>query len=69
MPGVVVDYLASQIKVADPSCVKTYLERRSTRFEHQAWATGDGPKALFYSAVARLRAERVLLPEGDDATR
>jgi hypothetical protein len=28
----------------------------------QAWATGDGPKALFYSAVARLRAERVLLP-------
>jgi hypothetical protein len=28
----------------------------------QAWATGDGPKALFYSAIARLRAERVLLP-------
>lgn len=74
--------MASQIKVADPSCVKAYLERRSTRFEHQAeicdgygyrsypsakesllaWVTGDGPKALFYSAVARLRAERVLLP-------
>lgn len=80
--------MASQIKVADPSCVKAYLERKSTRFEHQAeicdgygyrsyplvkesllawvgdqaWATGDGPKALFYSAVARLRAERVLLP-------
>ncbi|WP_082312870.1 DUF4158 domain-containing protein [Salinispora fenicalii] len=88
VPGVVVDYVASQIKVADPSCVKAYLERRPTRFEHQtetcevygfrsypsvkesllawvgdqAWATGDGPKALFYSAVARLRAERVLLP-------
>ncbi|MEU8242598.1 hypothetical protein AB0C07_30460 [Actinoplanes missouriensis] len=28
----------------------------------QAGATGDGPKALFCSAVARLRAERVLLP-------
>jgi hypothetical protein len=88
VPSVVVDSVASQIKVADPSCVKAYLERRSTRFEHQAeicdgygyrsypsakesllawvgdqaWATGDGPKALFYSAVARLRAERVLLP-------
>jgi hypothetical protein len=80
--------VASQIKVADPSCLKAYLERKPTRFEHQAeigevygyrsypaakdrllawvgdqaWATGDGPKALFYSAVARLRAELVLLP-------
>ncbi len=88
VPTVVVDYVASQVGVADPSCVKAYLERRPTRFEHQveicevygyrpyasakarllgwvgdqAWATGDGPKALFYSAVARLRAERVLLP-------
>ena len=65
-------------EVADPSCVKAYLERKPTRFEHQAeicevygcrsypvakdrllawvgdqaWATGDGPKALFCSAVA-----------------
>lgn len=88
VPSVVVDYVASQIGVADPSCVKAYLERRQTRFDHQeeicrvygyspyawakarllgwvgdqAWATGDGPKALFYSAVARLRAEQVLLP-------
>ncbi|MBW6435839.1 DUF4158 domain-containing protein [Actinoplanes hulinensis] len=78
VPSVVVDYVASQIKVADPSCVKAYLERKPTRFEHQAeickvygyhsypsvkdsllawvgdqaWATGDGPKALFYSVVA-----------------
>jgi Domain of unknown function (DUF4158) len=28
----------------------------------QAWTTNDGPKSLFYAAVARLRAERVLLP-------
>jgi hypothetical protein len=88
VPTVVVDYVASQVGVADPSCLKAYLERRPTRFEHQAeicavygyssyagakdrllawvgdqaWATGDGPKALFYSAIARLRAERVLLP-------
>jgi hypothetical protein len=87
VPNVVLDYLASQLGVVDPSCVKAYLERKQTRYDHQdeicavygyspypaakdrllawgdqAWATGDGPKALFYSAIARLRAERVLLP-------
>ena len=88
VPTVVVDYLGVQIGVADPSCVKAYLERKQTRYDHQeeicqvygyspytaakgrllawvgdqAWATGDGPKTLFYSAIARLRAERVLLP-------
>jgi TnpA family transposase len=88
VPTVVVDYVASQVGVADPSCVKAYLDRRQTRYDHQdeicavygygpyaaakdrllawvgdqAWATGDGPRALFYSAIARLRAERVLLP-------
>lgn len=36
VPGVVIDYVASQAKVADPSCVKAYLERKPTRFEHQA---------------------------------
>ncbi|MGH3409528.1 MAG: DUF4158 domain-containing protein [Streptosporangiaceae bacterium] len=88
VPAVVVDYVASQVGVADSSCVKAYPDRKPTRFEHQAeicavygyspytgakdrllawvgdqaWATGDGPKALFCSAIARLRAERVLLP-------
>jgi TnpA family transposase len=87
VPTVVVDYVASQVGVADPSCAKAYLERKQTRYDHQdeicevfgyssyaaakdrllawvgdqGWATGDGPKALFYSALARLRAERVLL--------
>jgi len=28
----------------------------------RAWTTGDGPKALFDAAVARLREQRVLLP-------
>ncbi|MBJ7611391.1 MAG: DUF4158 domain-containing protein [Candidatus Dormibacteraeota bacterium] len=28
------EYLAEQLAVADPSCVKRYTERRSTRFEH-----------------------------------
>ena len=88
VPGVVVGYVAEQIGVADPSCLKRYLERRATRFEHQAeiaatygyasfasareelagwldalvWTSGDGPRALFYAAVAWLRERRVLLP-------
>ncbi len=34
VPTVVVDYLADQLGIADPSCAKQYMERRSTRFEH-----------------------------------
>jgi TnpA family transposase len=88
VPGVVVDYVAEQVGVGDPSCVKRYTERRSTWFEHQteivevygytsfasgkadlrrwvddlAWTSGDGPRSLFYAAVAWLRQRRVLLP-------
>jgi hypothetical protein len=36
VPTPVVDYLAVQLGVGDPSCVKRYLDRRNTRFEHQA---------------------------------
>lgn len=88
VPTEVLDFLAEQVEVADASAVKGYLERRSTRFEHQAeiaaaywyrelsgvqqelarsidhqaWLTGDGPKALFDAAVLWLRERRVLLP-------
>jgi hypothetical protein len=34
VPAEVVDYVADQLGIADPSCVKRYIERRSTRFEH-----------------------------------
>jgi hypothetical protein len=34
VPGVVLDYLAGQLGVADRSCVARYMERRTTRFEH-----------------------------------
>jgi hypothetical protein len=34
VPIEVVAYLAEQLGVADPSCVKRYTERRTTRFEH-----------------------------------
>jgi len=36
VPAVMLDYVAGQIGVADPSCLKRYTERRTTRFEHQA---------------------------------
>jgi len=36
VPTPVVDYLASQLQVDDASRVKRYLERRNTRYEHQA---------------------------------
>ena len=35
VPNVVVDYLAEQLQITDPSCVKRYTERAKTRFEHQ----------------------------------
>ena len=36
VPMAVLDDVAFQLEVADPSCVKRYTERRPTRFEHQA---------------------------------
>ena len=34
VPNAVLEYLANQLDIADPSCVKRYTERRTTRFEH-----------------------------------
>jgi hypothetical protein len=34
VPPAVIDYVAAEVDAKDPSCVKQYLERRSTRFEH-----------------------------------
>jgi hypothetical protein len=34
VPGVVLDYLAGQLAIADASCLARYVERRTTRFEH-----------------------------------
>jgi hypothetical protein len=36
VPTPVLDYLAAQLKIDDASRVKRYLERRNTRYEHQA---------------------------------
>lgn len=35
VPVVVLDFMAEQLGVADPSCVKKYTERTKTRFDHQ----------------------------------
>lgn len=35
VPTVVLDRLAGQLQIADPSCVKRYTERRNTPFEHR----------------------------------
>ncbi len=54
VPAVVLDYVAEQLQVADPSCVKGYLERRATRFEHQAEISKAGGYRDFASAEAEL---------------
>jgi hypothetical protein len=36
VPTEVVDFVAGQLGIADPSCVKEYTEREKTRFDH-AW--------------------------------
>jgi TnpA family transposase len=34
VPDGVIEYLAGQLEIPDPGCIKRYAERRSTRFEH-----------------------------------
>ncbi|MBB5781943.1 DUF4158 domain-containing protein [Nonomuraea jabiensis] len=49
VPHVAVDYVAEQIGVADPSCIKLYPERAQTKWDHQGeigscWSTGSSPR-------------------------
>ncbi len=48
VPWPVVEYLAEQLGIADPSCVKRYAERKMTPYEH-AWEIG---KAYGYHQFA-----------------
>ncbi|MDN5769138.1 MAG: DUF4158 domain-containing protein [Humibacillus sp.] len=41
VPTAVLDFVAEQLAIADPSCVKSYLTRRSTRFEHAGEITRE----------------------------
>ena len=35
VPTAAIDYLATQLEVGDPSCLKAYARRKKTRLEHQ----------------------------------
>lgn len=50
VPGEVLDYLAEQLEVADPSCVKSYTDREKTRFEH-AWEIQRREGLVSYAQV------------------
>jgi hypothetical protein len=54
VPSAVVHYLAEQLGIADPSCVKNYLEREKTRFEHQWEIFEHGQWCDFGQAEAEL---------------
>jgi len=54
VPDIVVDYVAAQVGVSDPSCLKRYLERRATRFEHQVEIAAACGYVSFASAQADL---------------
>ena len=53
VPTEVVDYVAAQLGVGDPSCVKAYLRRRPTRFDHQAVIAAD----YGYQNISTLEAD------------
>lgn len=53
VPTGVLDYVATQVDVPDPSCVKGYMARRTTRFEHAAEIT----EAYGYREYAGVEAD------------
>jgi hypothetical protein len=53
VPAEVIDYLAGQLQIADPSCVKKYAQRQQTHLEHAAKIR----KALKLKDFAQVEAE------------
>jgi hypothetical protein len=54
VPTEVVDVVAGQLGIADPSCVKRYTERDKTRLEHQREIAEVDGCSSFASAEAGL---------------
>lgn len=55
VPTAVLDFVAEQLAIADPSCVKDYLTRRSTRFEHAGEITRERGYREFSAVEGELR--------------
>ncbi|SQD97346.1 MULTISPECIES: Tn3 family transposase [unclassified Parafrankia] len=56
VPVPVLDFMAEQLGVADPSCVKRYTERTKTRFDHQWEIRRECGLKEFTAAEEELRA-------------
>jgi uncharacterized protein DUF4158 len=56
VPAELVDYLAEQLGIEDPSCVKQYTERRETRFEHAREIQQEYGLSSFAAVQAELAA-------------
>src|SRR5260370_16502976 len=56
VPAELVQYLAEQLGIDDPSCVKQYTERRMTRFEHQTEIQQEYGISPFAEVKAAFRA-------------
>ena len=71
VPLAVLDYVAAQVEVADPSCVKRYTERQKTRLEHQWEIAQVGGFVSFASAQEQLveRLDRRAWTTGDGRRR
>ncbi len=54
VPTEVTDYVAEQVGTPDPSCLKGYMARRSTRFEHTAEIAAEYGYRDFKAAEAEL---------------
>ena len=53
VPWTVVDYVAEQLGIDDPSCIKQYAERSETQYEH----TGEIRKLLKFREFAEIKEE------------
>lgn len=58
VPAEVVGYLAEQLGIGDPSCLKAYSEREKTRFEH-VWELRAAHALREFSEVEAERGEWV----------
>jgi Domain of unknown function (DUF4158) len=56
VPLELVEYLAEQLGIDDPSCVKSYLDRRMTRFEHADEVQQEYGLTAFADVEAELAA-------------